>query len=189
MQFEELQEIIDLANLNMEEAVEYCKKEFSHIRAGKASPSLLDTIKVEYYGALTPLQQLANVSAPEARLLVVQPYDKSVIPDIEKAIQSSSLGLNPNNDGEMIRIPFPMLTEERRKELVKLAKDVAEQCRVSIRNARRDANEQIKKTVADASLPENAKFDGEAEVQKLTDSFTSTVDSMLEAKEKDIMTV
>ena len=118
---EELQEIVDEADMKMDDAVQYLKKEFSHIRAGKANPALIQGIQVEYYGAQTPLQQLANISAPEARLLLVQPYDKSIITDIEKGIMSSGLGLNPMNDGDMIRIPLPILTEERRKELVKIA--------------------------------------------------------------------
>jgi ribosome recycling factor len=186
---EELELIIETARESMNEAVEYCKKEFSHIRAGKASPALLDSVKVEYYGAQTQLNQLANVSAPEPRMLLVQPYDKSTIGDIERAIMSAGLGLNPNNDGNLIRIPLPILTEERRRELVKVAKDVAEQTRVSIRNTRRDANDEIKKTVQEYSLPEDSKFEAEEEIQKLTDSFIKSVDGHLDVKEKDIMTV
>lgn len=143
---EELQLIIETADESMDEAVQYCKKEFSHIRAGKATPSLLDNVKVDYYGSQTPLNQLATVAAPEARLLTVQPYDKSVMEDIEKAIMSAGLGLNPNNDGALIRIPLPMLSEERRKELVKHAGEIAEKARISIRNVRRDANDEIKNT-------------------------------------------
>jgi len=186
---EELELIIETARESMHEAVEFCKKEFSHIRAGKASPSLLDNVKVEYYGALTQLNQLANVSAPEPRLLMVQPYDKSSISDIERAIMSAGLGLNPNNDGNLIRIPLPILTEERRRELVKIAKDVTEQTRVSIRNTRRDANDEIKKTVQENSLPEDSRFEAEEVIQKLTDSFIKSAESLLEVKEKDIMTV
>ena len=129
---DELQEIVDEAEMKMDDAVQYLKKEFSHIRAGKANPALIQGIQVEYYGAQTPLQQLANISAPEPRLLLVQPYDKSIITDIEKGIMSSGLGLNPMNDGDLIRIPLPILTEERRKELVKVAKDKSEQARISI---------------------------------------------------------
>jgi len=173
----------------MREAAAFCKKELSHIRAGKANTALLDGVKVNYYGSQTPLNQLASVSAPEARLLVVQPFDKSTMEDIEKAIMSSGLGLNPNNDGQIIRIPLPMLTEERRKELVKHSREVGENARISIRNSRRDANDEIKKTVQEESLPEDSRFEGEDEVQKLTDKYTELVDQMLETKEKEIMTV
>lgn len=186
---DELQLIIDTADESMDEAVSFCKKEFSHIRAGKASPSILDGIKVDYYGSQTPLNQLANVSAPDARLLTVQPYDKSVMEDIEKAIMSAGLGLNPNNDGTIIRIPLPMLSEERRKELVKHAGEVAENARISIRNIRRNANDEIKKTVKEESLPEDSKFEAEEEVQKVTDAHTTKVDELLKVKEEEIMTV
>ncbi len=186
---EELQLIIDTAEESMKEAIDFCKKEFSHIRAGKASPTLLNGIKVNYYGAQTPLNQLATVSAPEARLLVVQPFDKSTMEDIEKAIMSSGLGLNPNNDGSIIRIPLPMLSEDRRKELVKHAKDVAEKARISIRNSRRDANDEVKKTVQEESLPEDSRFESEDAVQAITDKYIGQIDSLLETKESDIMTV
>ncbi len=186
---EELNEIIDDADLKMDDSVSYLKKEFSHIRAGKASPSLLETVQVEYYGSQTPLQQLASITAPEARLLVVQPYDKSVMSDIEKAIMSAGLGLNPMNDGTLIRIPLPILTEERRKDLVKLTKDKAEQARISVRNARRDANDLIKKTVESNSLPEDSRYEGESKIQKLTDKYIKDIDTLLSAKEEDIMTV
>jgi ribosome recycling factor len=185
----ELQTIIDEANKKMDEAISFYKKELSHVRAGKAQPSLLDGIKVEYYGSQTPLNQLANVSAPEARLLTVQPFDKSALEDIEKAIMSSGLGLNPNNDGNIIRIPLPILSEERRKELVKRTKEIAEEARISIRNTRRNANDEIKKTVESESLPEDSLYEAEDEVQNLTDRHTDTVDSLLEKKEKEIMTV
>jgi ribosome recycling factor len=186
---EELQLIIDTAGESMAEAVAFCKKEFSVIRAGKANPSLLNQVKVDYYGTQTPLNQLATIAAPEPRLLTVQPYDKSAMDDIEKAIMSSGLGLNPNNDGTIIRIPLPMLSEERRKELVKHAKDIAEKARISIRNTRRDANDEIKKTVQSESLPEDSRYEGEEEIQKLTDKYIGNVDQLLETKEKEIMTV
>lgn len=186
---EDLQLIIDTAKESMVEATAFCKKEFSHIRAGKATPSLLDGIKVDYYGSQTPLNQLATVSAPEARLLTVQPYDKSSMEDIEKAIMASNLGLNPNNDGNLIRIPLPMLSEERRKELVKSAREIAEKARISIRNVRRDANDAIKNTVQEESLPEDSRYESEDAVQELTDKYISKVDEMLEVKEKEIMTV
>ncbi len=186
---DELQEIIDEADMKMDDAVQYLKSEFSHIRTGKANPALISGVKVEYYGAQTPLQQLGNITVPEPRLLMVAPYDKSVLPDMEKAIMAAGLGLNPMNDGDFIRIPLPILTEERRKELVKVAKDKAEQARVSIRNSRRDANDTIKKTVESESLPEDSKFEAEEEVQKVTDNHTNTVDDLLANKETEIMTV
>lgn len=173
----------------MKESVQFCKKEFSHIRAGKASPSLLENIRVDYYGSQTPLNQLANISAPEPRLLMVEPYDKSVIQDVEKAIMSGGLGLNPNNDGHLIRIPLPMLSEERRKELVKKAKEVAENARISIRNSRRDANDEIKKTVKNESLSEDSQYQAEEVVQNATDKYIKMIDEILEQKEKDILTV
>lgn len=186
---EELQDIIDEADMKMDDAVQYLKTEFSHIRAGKANPALISSVTVEYYGAQTPLQQLANISAPEPRMLTVQPFDKSTIQAIEKAIMASGLGLNPMNDGMLIRIPLPMLTEERRRDLVKVAKDKTEQARISIRNSRRDANDAIKKTVADHSLPEDSKFEAEEEVQTITNTHTKKVDDLLGVKEDEIMTV
>jgi ribosome recycling factor len=186
---QELQDVIDDADQHMDESIEYLKKELSHIRAGKAQPSLLDGVKVEYYGSLTPLNQLANVTAPEARMLTVQPYDKNSLEDIEKAIMSAGLGLNPNNDGNIIRIPLPLLSEERRKELVKRSKEIAEETRISIRNIRREANDKIKKLVKDHSLPEDSKYEAEEEVQNITDGHTKRVDEILEHKEEEIMTV
>jgi ribosome recycling factor len=186
---QELQAIIDSTDSKMNEAISFYKKELSHIRAGKAQPALLDGIKVDYYGAQTPLNQLANVSAPEARLLTVQPFDQSALENIEKAIMAAGLGLNPNNDGSLIRIPLPILSEERRKDLVKRVKQISEDTRISIRNARRDANDLIKKKVDSESLPEDSKFEAEEEVQKITDAHTKKVDELLGNKEKEIMTV
>ncbi len=186
---DELSTIISDAERSMKEAVQFCKKEFSLIRAGKATPAILENIRVDYYGSQTPLNQLANISAPEPRLLTVEPYDKSVMQDIEKAIMSGGLGLNPNNDGNLIRIPLPMLSEERRKELVKKAKEVAENARISIRNVRRDANDNIKKTVKSDSLPEDSQYEGEGKIQELTDKYIDMIEKLLEQKEKDILTV
>lgn len=185
----ELQSIIKEADNKMDEAISYFKSELSHIRAGNAKPSLLDGIKVDYYGSKTPLNQLANVSAPEARMLTVQPYDKSSIEDIEKAIMSAGLGLNPNNDGNIIRIPLPQLSEERRKELVKRCGELAEDARISVRNSRRNANDEIKKKVQEESLPEDSRYESEEEIQKITDKHIETIDELLEQKEKEIMTV
>ncbi|MGD8426514.1 MAG: ribosome recycling factor [Balneolaceae bacterium] len=185
----ELKNIIKDIDNKMDDAVGHYKKELSHIRAGKAQPSILDGVKVDYYGSQTPLNQLASVTAPEARMLTVQPYDKSALEDIEKAIMAAGLGLNPNNDGNIIRIPLPIPSEERRKELVKRVKELAEEARISIRNSRRDANDEIKKTVKSESLPEDSLYEAEEEVQKRTDRHTKKVDELLEKKEKEIMTV
>lgn len=185
----QLQTLINTTDSNMDESVQFFKKELSHVRAGKAQTSLLDGIKVDYYGSKTPLNQLANVSAPEARLLTVQPYDKSSLEDIEKAIMAGGLGLNPSNDGNLIRIPLPILSEERRQELVKHVKKIAEDARISIRNIRREANDEIKNMVQSESLPEDSKFEAEEEIQQITDQHTKNVDQLLEAKEKEILTV
>lgn len=185
----ELDPVIKSAKNNMTKAVKHYKKELSHIRAGKAQPSILDGVKVDYYGSQTPLNQLASVSAPEARLLTVEPFDKSALEDIEKAIMSAGLGLNPNNDGNIIRIPLPILSEERRKELVKRVNELAEEARISIRNTRRDANEEVKKKVKSESLPEDSLYEAEDEIQNLTDKHTKRVEELSEKKEKEIMTV
>jgi len=186
---QELQSIIKQADSKMDEAINYFKTELSHVRAGKAQPSLLDGIKVEYYGSQTPLNQLATVSAPEPRMLTVQPYDKSVLEEIEKAIMSAGLGLNPSNDGTIIRIPLPILSEERRKELVKHCGELAEEARISIRNARRDANDHIKKKVKEDSLPEDSRYEAEEDVQAITDQHTKTIDELLGKKEEEILRV
>lgn len=185
----ELKKYYDAAEVEMDDAVNYLKRELSHLRAGKATPQLLDGIKVDYYGSTMPLNQIASINTPEARLLVVQPWDKGSIPVIEKAIMASGLGLNPSNDGTLIRIPLPVLSEERRQELVKLAHEIAENARISVRNARRDANDHIKKAVKDDSLPEDSKFETEDQIQKLTDSYIEKIEGYLKKKETDILTV
>jgi len=185
----ELKPYHDAAKEEMDLSIDFLKREFSHIRAGKATPSLLDGIKVDYYGSQTPLNQVANVSAPEPRMLVVQPWEKAMIQPIERAIHGSKLGLNPQNDGLLIRIPMPVLTEERRQELVKLARETAEKARVSIRTARRDANENIKKEVKESSLPEDSRFESEDEIQKLTDAYNTKVDELLKDKEEEILSI
>ncbi|TNE68759.1 ribosome recycling factor [bacterium] len=185
----ELSDYYETAKLEMEEAIEFLKREFSHVRAGKASPELLAGVRIDYYGSLSPINQVANVTAPEPRMIVVQPWDKSMIGPIERAIQSAGLGLNPSNDGTLIRVPLPLLTEDRRKELVKVTKDIAEHARVSIRNARREANDHIKKAVKNDGVSEDLGYDAEQEVQKLTDNFIKEVETLFEKKEKDILTV
>ena len=185
----ELQDIIKSADKKMDQAVAHYKKELSHIRAGKAQPSILEGVKVDYYGSQTPLNQLANVSVPDPRLIVVSPYDKGSIQAVEKAIQAAGLGLNPNNDGNIIRIPLPILSEERRKELVKRVNELAEEARISIRNTRREANDEVEKKVKQESLPEDSLYEAQDEIQKLTDQHTEKVGTLSEKKEKEIMTV
>lgn len=172
----------------MKKTLAALKDEFSGLRTGRASPALLDKIRVECYGQKTPISQLATVSAPEARLIVVQPWDKSILGDIDKAIQKSELGLNPSNDGKVIRIAIPPLTEQRRKELVKGAKASAEQSRVALRNIRRDGLEDLKKH-KDSGTPEDAVKKAEDELQKLTDSYVNQINKVLEEKEKEILEV
>lgn len=186
---QKIQNIIDEADNHMDESVQYFKKELSHVRAGEAQTSLLDGVKVDYYGTQTPLTQLANVSAPEARLLTVQPFDKSSIEAIEKAIMSAGLGLNPNNDGTIIRIPLPLLSEERRKDLVKHIHEIAEDARISIRNRRQEANKEIEQKVKNESLPEDSEYEAEEKIQEITDNHTQKVDQLLNKKEDEIMTV
>lgn len=180
--------IIDETKLQMEKAISHLEAELLKIRAGKANPQMLDGLMVDYYGANTPITQVANINTPDARTIAIQPWEKSMLVAIEKAILASNLGFNPQNDGAMIRITIPPLTEERRKDLVKKAKNEAEAAKVSIRNLRRDANEMVKKAMKEG-LPEDLAKEAEAKVQNLTDSFVSKVDKHLEAKEKEIMTV
>jgi len=176
------------ARTSMEKAVEHCDAELLKIRAGKASPNMLDGIMVDYYGNPTPLQQVGSVTTPDARTLVVQPWEKSLLAPIERAIIDSNVGLNPQNDGIMIRLNVPPLTEERRKDLFKRAKEEAEKGRITIRNIRKDVNGKIQKLKSE-SVSEDEIKTGEAEVQKLTDAYILKVDKLIELKEKDIMTV
>ena len=172
----------------MEKAVEHCDGELQKIRAGKANPGMLDDVMVEYYGTPTPLSQVGSVNTPDARTIVVQPWEKSLLSGIEKAIKEANLGVNPQNDGVIIRINVPPLTEERRRDLVKKAKAEAETGKVAVRNIRKDANEKIRKLKSEGVSEDEMKT-GEGEIQKLTDAFIIKVDVLSEAKEKDIMTV
>ncbi|MBE7179441.1 MAG: ribosome recycling factor [Mucilaginibacter polytrichastri] len=172
----------------MEKAIEHADNEIAKVRAGKAMPGMIDGVMVDYYGNPTPLNQVANVNTPDARTLVIQPWEKTMLGPIEKAIQEANLGFNPQNDGTIIRITVPPLTEERRRDLVKKVKSEAENGKVAIRNIRKDANEKIKKLKSEG-VSEDAIKTGEADVQKLTDGFIVRVDQLSEAKEKDIMTV
>jgi ribosome recycling factor len=177
------------AQQRMEKSVEALHKEMSSIRTGRATPALVDRLQIEYYGTMTPLQSLANITAPEARLLVIQPYDRNAIAGIEKALQKSDLGLNPSNDGALIRIPIPQLTEDRRKEFVKMAKQKAEAARVSIRNIRRDELEHIRKIEKDGEVGSDELDRGLAQLQKITDRFVATVDEVAHKKEQEILEV
>ncbi len=173
----------------MEQSVAAFRKELGKVRTGRASTALLEGIVVEYYGASTPLNQLATLSAPETRLLVIQPFDRSAMGEIEKAILKSDLGLTPNNDGKVIRVPIPQLTEERRKELVKHVKRIAEEFRVSVRNHRRDAIEQLKEAEKKKEITADDFKHGQDRVQKITDDFIARVDKVLKTKEEEIMEV
>jgi ribosome recycling factor len=172
----------------MNKAIEHFEFELSKIRAGKSSPSMVDSVMAEAYGTLTPISQLANVSTPDARTITIQPWDASLLQPIERGIMMANIGLTPQNDGKIIRLNIPPLTEERRKELVKQTKVEAENCRVSLRSARREGNETIKKMLKDG-LPEDVAKDGEEEIQTILNDFSAKVDKHLELKEKEIMTV
>ncbi|HOJ51906.1 MAG TPA: ribosome recycling factor [Syntrophales bacterium] len=174
---------------NMEKSVQFLEKSFSKVRTGRASLALLDGIKVDYYGVPTPLNQVAGLSIPESRLIVISPWDASLIGAIEKAIQKSELGLLPSNDGKIIRITIPPLTEERRKELVRLVKKMAEECKVKLRNARREANDKLKALKKDNKISEDEMFTYQDEVQKEMDKYIERVDKLLAAKEKEIMEI
>ncbi|MFT4521646.1 MAG: ribosome recycling factor [Bacteroidia bacterium] len=180
--------ILDDTKENMSKALEHLSIELSKLRAGKATPSMMDGIYVEYYGSTVPLNQVANVNTPDARTLVVQPWEKTILRDIERAIINSNLGYNPQNDGEIIIINIPPLTEERRINLVKSVKVEAENGKIAIRNLRRDGNAEIKKLEKDG-ISEDAAKDGEGEVQKITDDYIKRIDDVVTHKEKEIMTV
>lgn len=183
-----LKKLIEEAKDTMSKAVDHVENELTKIRAGKASPQMLDSVHVDYYGTPTPIAQVANVNTPDARTIVVQPWEKNLISAIEKAITDANLGLNPQNDGVVIRLAIPPLTEERRKDLVKRVKAEGEAGKVAVRNIRKDVNEKIKKQQKEGVAEDDAKT-AEAEVQKVTDSYIVKVDKHIEVKEKDIMTV
>jgi ribosome recycling factor len=182
-----MSDMIDSHVERMKKSIQALKDEFNTIRTGRASASLFDKIRVDYYGEKSPLSQVATVSIPEARLVVIQPWDKNLIGEIEKAIQKSELSLNPSNDGKVIRIAIPPLTEERRKELAKHAKGIAEQSRVAVRNIRRDGNDEMKKAQKDGTITEDELKAAEDEIQKATDRFIQDINKILEDKEKEIM--
>lgn len=182
-------QVIATTKERMDKAVTALSRELATIRAGRANASLLDKVSVDYYGAPTPINQLAGVSVPEARLLVIQPYDKTILGEIEKAILKSDLGLNPSNDGSIIRIAIPALTEERRKELVKLVKKEAEEAKVGIRNIRRDGNDDLKKLEKNGEITEDELRGYTEDIQKVTDAHIQKIDEVAKEKEKEIMTV
>ncbi len=184
-----IDEIYNQTESKMNKAIESFRHELNKIRTGKASASILDGIKVNYYGSIVPLNQAANVSVPEARLITIQPWDKTMINEIEKTIQKSDLGLTPLNDGHIIRLPIPALTEERRLELVKQTKRFGEEIKVSVRNSRRDANDAMKKAEKDGNVSEDDSRRGHDNVQELTNDFIKKVDKILENKESEIMEI
>jgi len=184
-----VKEILTDAERRMKKSVEALTGDLSGIRSGKATPALLDSVRVEAYGQKSPLNQVASISVPDPKSLVVQPWDKNIIGDVVKAIQTAELGFNPQVEGNIIRIPVPPLSEERRMDLVKLCKKMAEEGKVAVRNVRRDANEKLKKAEKDSDISEDQMHKGTDEIQKLTDKFVKDMDDLLEAKEKEIMAV
>jgi ribosome recycling factor len=182
-------DVIKETRPRMEGAVEDLRRKLATIRTGRAAVSLLDGVTVDYYGTPTPLNQMASVHAPEANLLTVQPWDQTQLGAIEKAIRNSDLGLNPSNDGKLVRVPIPPLTEERRKQLVKQVHEIAEEHRTAIRNVRRDANDKLKRMLKEKLISEDAERDGLAEVQKLTDAYVGKVDEVAKNKEQELMSV
>ena len=185
---EDIKLILDMANEGMEKAIVHFRNSLVKIRAGKANTSMVDGVTVDYYGSMTPLNQVANVSVSDARTLAITPWEKHMIPIIEKAIRDANLGFNPQSDGEMVRIPIPMLTEERRKDLVKQAKSEAENARIALRKARQDANSDLKDLLKDG-ISEDAVKEGEKKVQDITNSFNDKVEAIMKEKESQIMTV
>ena len=184
-----MKSVINNAETRMKKSVAALGSEFNSLRTGRASSALFDKIKVDYYGQSTPLSQVATISVPEARLVVIQPWDKGLLSEIERAVQKSELSVNPNNDGKVLRINISPLTEERRKELVKVAKNIAEQSRVAVRNIRRDANDELKKMEKSSDITEDDAKRGEDEIQKLTDKYVKEINNLLEEKEKEIMEI
>ncbi|HVO65752.1 MAG TPA: ribosome recycling factor [Syntrophales bacterium] len=181
--------IFEELNTNMEKAIRAFEKSLNKVRTGRASLSLLDGIKVEYYGVPTPLNQVATLSVPESRLIVISPWDNTIISNIEKAIQKSDLGLMPTSDGKLIRLSIPPLTEERRKDLVKVVRKLTEECKINLRNVRRDANDQLKSLKKDNDISEDEFYAYQEEVQKVTDKYIETADSIVVSKEKEIMEI
>ena len=182
-------DVIKETKPRMDHAIDDALRKLATVRTGRASVSLLDTVSVDYYGTPTPLTQMASVHAPEPQMLTVQPWDQTQVGNVEKAIRAADLGLNPSNDGKLVRIPIPPLTEERRKQLAKQVHEIAEEHRTAVRNIRRDANEKLKKMLKDKAISEDNERDGLDEVQKLTDSYIAKIDELSKSKEHEIMNV
>ncbi len=184
-----MNELIKTTEARMDKSIVSLTREFGTVRAGRANPSVLDRITIDYYGTATPIQQIATISVPEARILQIQPWDTSTLKLIEKAIQTSDIGINPNNDGRVIRLAFPPLTEERRRDLVKEIKKMAEDAKVAVRSIRRDAIEKLKGMKKDNLITEDDQANGEKKIQTLTDRFCAEIDSMQAAKEKEVLEI
>lgn len=184
-----LKEVFSSHEERMKKSIEALKRDYAALRAGRATPALLDRVMIEYYGAPTPINQVANVSVPEPRMITIQPWDKGMLSDIEKAIMKSDLGLNPNSDGAMIRLSIPQLTQERRTELAKTIHKKAEEAKVAVRNIRRDANDAIKKLEKDKEINEDENKKAQDDMQKLIDRYIKEIDNVMAAKEKEIMEV
>ena len=182
-------DVIKETKPRMEAAIEDVRRKLATVRTGRASVSLLDTVMVDYYGTATPLNQMASVHAPEPQMLTVQPWDPTQLGNVEKAIRAADLGLNPSNDGKLVRIPIPPLTEERRKQLARQVHDIAEEHRTAIRNIRRDENDKLKRMLKDKAISEDMERDGLEDIQKLTDTYISKIDELSKSKEHDIMSV
>ena len=185
----EIKDVVNDARRRMDSAVEDARKKLTTVRTGRASVSILDGVTVEYYGTEMPLNQLATIHAPEPTMLTVQPFDPTALGGIEKAIRASDLGLNPSNDGKLIRVPVPPLTEERRKQMAKVVHDIAEEHRTAVRNVRRDSNDHVKKMLKEKKVSEDAEKEGLDQIQKLTDQHIAKINEVSEHKEKEIMTV
>ena len=185
----DIKQYVKAAEEKMTSAIDYLDEQLAHIRAGKANPKILDSVRVMYYGAPVPLSNVATVTVPDARTIMITPWEKKIIKDIEKGIMDSDVGITPENNGEVIRLGIPPLTEERRRQLAKQSKQEAETEKISIRNARRDAIEQLKKSIKAEGTPEDVEKDAEADVQKIHDKYIKKVDELYAAKEKEIMTV
>jgi len=184
-----IKDIKNNASEKMKKSVDAVRNEIVRIRTGKATTALLEGIKVECYGSKVPLKQIANIGVPEARLLLIQPWDKNLLPDIEKAIFQSDLGLTPNNDGKVIRLPIPPLTEERRKELVKLVKKLGEEGKIAVRNVRRECNDELKKGEKSGDFSEDNSQRGMRKIQEITDEYIANIDGIVEEKDKEIMEI
>lgn len=189
MLHESLQLVLDDAKEHMDKTLEHLRSELRTIRAGRASPAMLESVRVDYYGSITPLSQMASISAPQPDLIVVQPWDRSVLGAVEKAILAANLGLNPSNDGSFIRLPVPPLSEERRRDLVKGARTRGEDAKIAVRNVRRHSKDHIKTMQKDESLPEDMRFEAEDLLQKATDECIAAIDHVLDHKEAEIMEV